>query len=262
MAHSTDTYDTIVARLRQEFLDEALERVQTIEKSVADVHFGKLSHADAIITIRRQAHNLKGMGSSFQFPIIALIAHRLEDYISDFSEIDRRHANDIEKYVDALRNLLEQGLSALTPVEEERSRILRSLPVRWTDDVLNVPQHDVEVLLITPSRVGSRLVERELRACGFRVIASNNAMEGLELGVRMKPDLIVASAVMEDISGIDMARAFHAMRATTSIPFALLTSFDRDNPALSELPSQTAIVRIGSYFSDDLAEVITHFNIG
>ncbi|MEM7652226.1 MAG: Hpt domain-containing protein [Pseudomonadota bacterium] len=258
---ATEIYDNIVLRLRQEFLDEAMERADNIEMTCSNTHFGKIGHADALIIIRRQAHNLKGMGSSFQFPIIALIAHRLEDYIADIREITARHAKDIEGFVDVLRELLGKGIEGLTPNEEEQQAILRRLPAKWAYEVEGVAQSNREFLLATPSKVAARLVERQLQGYGHRVVAASSAMEAFELGIRMKPDMVITSAIMEDITGVDLARAFHVMKATSHIPFVLLTSFPKNHDALKDLPETSSVVRIGSSFSDDLQAAMTKASV-
>lgn len=257
----SEVFDSIVERLRLEFLEEAQERLTEIDEALGAEASHSMSAADAITMVRRQAHNLKGMGASFQFPIISLIAHRLEDYVANIKDLDDRHFRDVGQFVDAMRAVLEKGSSGLTPSDEEQANILRSLPVKWTRDVINVPPKDIEFLLVTTSKVSGRFVERELCNCGYRVVSTHSPMEAFELGVRMKPDMLITAMVMNEISGLDLARAFGAMQATREVPVGLLTSLDLDHPDLQHLPDNTAIIRVGDRFQDDLAAAITRFHI-
>ena len=47
--------------------------------------------------------------------------------------------------------------------------------------------------------------------------------------------MVIASAVMDGIGGVDLALAFSAMSATRDIPFVLLTGFQRSHPELHVL---------------------------
>jgi CheY-like chemotaxis protein len=106
-----------------------------------------------------------------------------------------------------------------------------------------------------------RLVERELVACGYRVVTSVSPLEAFELCVRMKPDMVITAMVMSDLSGIELARAFGAMETTAKIPVGLLTSLAPGHSSLKNLPGNTAIIRAGEHFQDDLAATITRFGI-
>jgi hypothetical protein len=55
--------------------------------------------------------------------------------------------------------------------------------------------------------------------------------------------MVIASAVMDGIGGVDLALAFSAMSATRDIPFVLLTGFQRSHPELHELPPSITLVR-------------------
>lgn len=257
----SDPFDSIVARLRQEFLEEAQDRLVEIEEAIGEEHAGQISGEEAIITIRRQAHNLKGMGASFQFPIVSMIAHRLEDYVSHIKDLADRHFTDIGQFVDAMRGVLEGNGAGLSASQAEHARILRSLPAKWTHEVIAGAKTDIEFLCVHTSKVPLRLVERELVNCGYRVVTSTSPIEAFELGVRTKPDMIISAMVMNDLSGLDLARALGAMEVTKDIPFCLLTSLAPDSHQLQNLPGNTAIIRAGEFFQDDLAAAITRFGI-
>src|SRR5258708_144477 len=81
------------------------------------------------------------------------------------------------------------------------------------------------------------------------------------LGVYGQPDMLICSAVLDELSGIDLACALSAMPVTAKIPLALLTSFEWGHPSLEQLPSRVAILRVGTHFGDDLAEALSRFSI-
>ena len=74
--------------------------------------------------------------------------------------------------------------------------------------------------------------------------------------LRTKPDLVVVSAVMPDLGGIDLAIGLAAMPETRNVSIAVLTSLDKDNELLQLLPKKVPIIRKGASFGDDLANAL------
>ncbi|KJB89882.1 hypothetical protein N826_11840, partial [Skermanella aerolata KACC 11604] len=141
----------------------------------------------------------------------------------------------------------------------DTNRIIRALPVRYEFDITDIEVRDIEIMLVTPSKVVSRLVGTELAACGFRTVVVHDPIESIALAVRMPPDMIIASAVMDGLGGLDLLRGLKAMTPTQAVPMALLTSLDT---AVGEGPEGIALIRVGSRFGDDFAAAITRFNLG
>ncbi len=67
---------------------------------------------------------------------------------------------------------------------------------------------------------------------------------------------------MDGLSGLDLIRGLMAMSVTRKIKMALLTSLDLDNARLREIPEGVGMIRLGPKFSEDVASVITRFNLG
>ncbi len=57
------------------------------------------------------------------------------------------------------------------------NQIIRTLPVRYEFDITDIEVHDVEIMLVTPSKVVSKLVSTELGACGFRTVVVRDPIE-------------------------------------------------------------------------------------
>ncbi len=239
-------HDRIVAQLRQEFLADARERIDLIERAFAG--------AETLVTIRREAHNLKGLAGSFGFPAVSLIAHRLEDYISELETLDARHLADVAVFVDRLADIIEAGRD---PGDDAAGEIVRKLPAHPGAEIAPASAREVEVLLVAPSKAVSQIALHALRALGYRVTTARTAWEAIEIAVRTRPDLIITSAVMAGASGIDLLRALAVMTATEGLPVAVLTSFSRDHQELRRLPSQVPVIRLSGCFEEDLAEIVT-----
>lgn len=139
------------------------------------------------------------------------------------------------------------------------TRFSGPLPVHSVFDPWEVVQRDVEVLLVIPSRAIGHIVSRELQACGYRVITAQTPSVAFDIVVKMRPDMIITSAVLNPVSGIDLVRAFTAMTLSENIPIAVLTSFAHNHHDFLRLPAGTAIIRLDEHLKDDLANVIVDF---
>jgi len=105
------------------------------------------------------------------------------------------------------------------------------------------------------------VIERELRNCGYRVSVSTSPFDALELAARTRPDLVIAAAVLDELTGAALARALRAISVTRNIPFILLTGFTVDHASAKELPAEAAVVRRDEGFGEDLATALQRFHI-
>lgn len=258
MANAKLTED-LEDRLRVEFIDDARDRLQTMYDALDGLEKGSRSDADVIGVFRLEANNFKGMGTSFGYPTVSLIAHRLEDYLTGVTRLDQRERVDLPVFLDRIAQVVDR---AEQPALAETNQIIRALPVRYRFDVTDVDIRNVEIMLVTPSKVVAKKVGGELAACGFRTVTVNDPIESISHAVRVPPDMLIASMVMDGLSGLDLIRGLRAMSITKGVPMALLTSMSLDNPALKEIPQGVAVIRVGEHFGDDFAATVTRFNLG
>jgi CheY-like chemotaxis protein/HPt (histidine-containing phosphotransfer) domain-containing protein len=258
MAFNVQAYDEIIAELRADFLADAAVRLDSLDEFIRRLKFEGGEQKEFLSGVRREVHTLKGTGESFGFRAISLIAHRVEDYLSDTDTLSPLQLGDLQLFLGHMRDIVACGED---PPGDHVNEILRSLPVRRSFELEDIEQRNVEVLLVTPSRVMRHLVELELQACGYRVVATASGMEALKMVVHMKPDLAIASAVLDDVGGVDLARAVKAMKLTRSVPFIVLTSFNHGHPELRGLPKDVAVVRTGERFGEDIATALLLLDI-
>ncbi len=243
-------HEQIIAQLSQEYLADAGERLGVIEEALGS---DGIPHPDALTTLRREAHNLKGMGGSFGFPFVSLIAHRLEDYISGLDALDERQISEILTFVDRLQDIIDAGRD---PDDSKAGALVRDLPAHPSAEFDLSGALDVEILLVSPSKTLAQVAANTLRGCGYRVTTAHTACEAIEIAVRAQPDLIITSAVMAGVTGIELVRVLSVISATENLPIAVLTSFSKDHQELRNLPPGAPVIRLGDTFDDDLAEII------
>lgn len=252
--------EELAQRDELEFRDEATQHIAEMNRLLDEI--AATGRAEKPIEdLRRHGHELQGAGRSFGYPALSLVAQRLGSYLDDMSTWSAQSPRDLQVFVDRLGEMLERRSQ---PADEEIAAILRALPAGAPAGFsgTDVEIRHVEVLLVTPTRAIARLLAQQIRACGFRITTLADPLEGLEVALRLRPDMVLTSQVMKGLSGVDLLRALRAIEATEKIPGAVLTSQELDSAAFARLPQGTAIIRAGSHFADDFAKAVTGFGLG
>jgi CheY-like chemotaxis protein/HPt (histidine-containing phosphotransfer) domain-containing protein len=254
-AHSTDPFEN----LRETFREDSAERLVGMDKLVEQALEGAVTLDAALPQLRRDTHTLKGMGDSSGFPLVSMMAHRLENYLDDLDATQGELALiDIRAHIDAM----EAAMSGGPGDDGAVATALRALPMPRSFNPNEIELRNVEALLVTSSRVVGRLVARELAACGIRAVLTQSPTEAFTLAIRTKPNLIIVSATMAELPGTDLARALAAMATTHKIPVAVLTSFSDGELSRQGLPAGIHTIHTGEKLSEDLAVLITTYGIG
>lgn len=244
----------MVAGLRREFLADLAESLATIEAEVAALRRGEGQAADTTEHLRQLAFDLRGQSRNFGLAHLNLVAHRLEDYLEQVDQLSERSLDDALKFVDTLADLVEGRIGEDT----DPGTVARRLPAKPQFDASEVQVRESEIMLVMLHGAATRFVQRELQQCGYRVSIVTSVYDALPLVVHGKPDMVIISAIMGELSGIDLALALTAMTETRNTPVALITSFDRDHDSLKHLPDSVPVIRKGQKFGDDLSEALSY----
>ena len=247
-------------RLHRQLVREYLDEVDDVLADF-DVTLGNLSAGSADTTAEGKRlfaafSVLRTQGRVLEITFMDVALHRLCDYLEDLTQSTPKVLEDLQHYSTIVRGLVERS-----DRDEDVSALTRSLTVRTPPDLDNMVQIDVEIIMVEPNKTVSNLLSHELRACGYRVTTIRESVDCLSYAVQTKPDMIIAAAELDQLSGIDLACAFGAMPVTKAIPFAILTSRDRDHAALADLPQSAALLKKGAKFGDDLADALAQFGI-
>jgi PleD family two-component response regulator len=193
--------------------------------------------------------------SSVDKPLFDLLLRRLENYLNGLEAPTGDQVSDIETFLDVMHGVLDGEIAG----EVNEAEFFRSLPVQRPADLEDFRALDLEILIVDTNKTGARIVQRELMNCGYRVSLASRSFEALELAIRTRPDMIVASGVLDEMSGVDLGSALAVIQSTESIPFALLTS--SNDASLKRLPEKAIIIKKGGGFSDDFADALERFGI-
>jgi len=240
-----------------EALDEAREVAESLELRLQQMISCDISKEKAKTLLIQDSSNLRLKTKAVNFPGLSAICQRLDDYLWHMEEISMQNIIDLQQFSDSITKALDGSESEIVDVAEE----IRTLPHHVTFDVNEIEAVDKEVILVLPQKVAARVVERELVECGYRVTTVLDSLQAFEIILDVKPDLVICSAVLPRLSGIDLICALHAMPATATVHVALLTSLAPNHPDLRLLPTSASIIRRGDDFGADLADVLERFEI-
>ncbi|MEJ0063370.1 MAG: hypothetical protein WDO70_09255 [Alphaproteobacteria bacterium] len=247
------------AQLQVEFRDQAADRLAKINATINAAKAKQIPDEPALLALYRDIQGLKGTAAGYGFPVVNMVAQRMEGYLQGLAAFQPRTLDDLQAYADLLVTLAER---AIQPDPEEAKQLIQDLPTRYDFNVGDVVVKHIEIMVVTPTRVAAKLVGGELAACGFRPVLMHDPIEALAQAVRVVPGMIIASIVMEPINGVELVRALKIMRPTRACPMAVMTSLEADRKPLHDLPADVAIIHTGPNFSDDFAAATGKFGLG
>lgn len=246
-------YHDLSEELRREFLDEATEILQGLDVLLDSSRHGHVSEAEVVAEFRRTAMKLRGQAGNFSLRSLATVARRLDDYLAQAPKVlPPRAWDDLQAFIDKMQALVDAPETA----EKETSAMVRSLPRKLGFDLTDITVREVEVLLVMPHGAQTRYVERELQQCGYRTLVVPDTIDAFALAVQSKPDLVIISALMDHLDGIDLAIALVSMPSTRNIPIAVITSLDSHDESLALLPRKVPVLHKGPSFGDDLFKAL------
>jgi chemotaxis protein histidine kinase CheA len=156
----------VMASLRIEFIERANDHLDELDAAIRSAQHNTAGKFLDEYEFRRAVHSLKGSGGTFGFPLITVIAHRLEDYMSEMEGSGQKALEGIQIFVDRMRDNIDVQEGS---EPDAAAKIARSLPIAGIAD-FDVVKVDIEVMLISPKDTASRIISKELQECGFRVI--------------------------------------------------------------------------------------------
>ena len=247
--------EAILKEVRAEFIETTSERLITVDDIISDMMSGTGDAASHLIELQRHIHSIKGQGRTFDFQTVTNVAHRLEDYIETAAELDRASLIDIQKFVDVIRQIVE---SQINPAPDEAERIIANLPVTASTapETEQIPIDEVRILLVMPKGAQRKIIGKELAACGFHVTNADTPVDAIRLAIAQTPNIIIASRIMEEMSGIEFAKVMNVMEATRNCHVVIAASGSLDKNDVAALPGGTAYVRKGATFIDELTDYL------
>lgn len=245
--------EEIVEEMRATFLEEAADQMRALEMLLSDVRHGVKPLEELVREVRRIALTLRSQSGTLDVKSVTALAHRMEDYFAEVKYLPPRVLDDVQRFIEIALDLVE-GVGKAR--ETDPAHLVRKLPAKVGFDIGDIQVRNIEILLVMLHGTATHFVERELQQCGYRTILATSTVEALPMILRTKPDMVIISAVMPELSGIDLAIGLASMPGTRNIPTALITSLPPDDEYLKLVPRKVPVIRKGSSFGDDLAQAL------
>jgi CheY-like chemotaxis protein len=245
--------DSVRAEMRQEFLDEIGDTARELTLGLEQARHDAQNLPDIVRLGQRLGVSMRGQADTLGLSPLAAIGQRLEDYLAESRSVaPDLLISDLDRFITVVLDVSEGRI----PLDAEQGPLVRKLPAKRGFAPADIEVRDVEVMLVMEPGAQTHFVERELQQCGYRTVQIGSTFEALPLIVRTKPDMVIISAVMPGLSGIDLTIGLVAMPETRNVPAALITSLDPDNELLALLPKRVPIIHKGPTFADDLFKAL------
>jgi len=128
-----DNFNAFLLKMREKYLDEFDEKITEME-SLALSAIKKKNYTDDLLEIFRMAHTIKGASGTLSLSTIAVISHKLEDFIYFFTKEKRsdflEKGEKILEFLDLLRKTRSHYLSSDNNnlwLEDKAQEILNNL---------------------------------------------------------------------------------------------------------------------------------------
>lgn len=208
MVAETEVSDDIYTSLRTEFLEEASDRLEAIEQGLNDLFAGDIEATSAAEEIRRHAHTIKGLATPFGYPVLTSLAHHLEDYLAEVALEGWKTRKDVQIFIDVMSGIVERQQD---PDPEQALAIEEMLPLPPGAAAAAEPEATQSVLIVTSSRTLALKLGGELEGFGFDVTTAAKVVDALARVQEAPPDIVVASDVLDGLSGLDLICALSSM---------------------------------------------------
>lgn len=244
----------IIADMAQEFLEGCADRLEEVDSALIQLRNKPGSGEHSLLEIKRHIHSLKGMGSTFGYSSISMIAHALEDYFETMFTPSEDGVYDVQLYVDRIREIADthENLS-----DETASLMLRDLPLKAKRKTIRKNSQAISILVLMPKGLQRKIVTSELSQFGFSVLIAENSLDAIEKGMRMQPNLFLSSMILEDITGPELAGIFNAIKTTANCPFLLMSATDIDPEERAGYPKNVFVLRKGPKFAREFMAFFT-----
>ena len=92
-----------------------------------------------------------------------------------------------------------------------------------------------KILVTEDDKVLLNLIRDALTAEGFEAIGAQNGQEGLDLALKMHPDLILADIIMPVMDGMEMTTKLREDEWGKKVPIVIITGKEPDNERLEQI---------------------------
>jgi DNA-binding response OmpR family regulator len=114
-----------------------------------------------------------------------------------------------------------------------------------------------KILLAEDDSSMRRFVEVILQKANYAVVPAEDGLAAMEIVLAEPVDIVVADAMMPNLSGHDLCRILRQNPQTMGIPFIILSGFDQSDAADSKDSQADVYLQKGANLKDELLSTIS-----
>jgi DNA-binding response OmpR family regulator len=114
-----------------------------------------------------------------------------------------------------------------------------------------------KILLAEDDSSMRRFVEVILQKASYTVVPAEDGLAAMEIALAEPVDIVVADAMMPNLSGHDLCRILRQNPQTTGIPFIILSGFDQSETAESKDCLADVYLQKGANLKNELLSTIS-----
>jgi len=229
MADDKFDMDAILAQMNDKFIETAQEKLVRLNDILQELKGCDQGKEALVEEFHREIHSLKGLGGTFQMPLVSKICHRFEDYLASTSDFSESLIADCYTYLDRLNDIIASGHGAHG---EEGEEWLAALPNKMDATSPAQKSGAEKALLVISSDQLCDDITPLFHDNGFEVVIASSAFRAFKIAVQKKPRVIVVSQNLTEMDGAELLRSFSGMREMSQTQMAMICPDRRQ--ALSE----------------------------
>jgi len=229
MADDKFNMDAILAEMNDKFIETAQEKLVRLNDILQELPGSDQGKEGLVEELYREIHSLKGLGGTFQMPLVSKICHMFEDYLASTSDFSQDLIADCYTYLDRLNDVIASGHGA---DKKDAGEWLLDLPDKMnTTSALQKNGVEKALLVLSSDQLCDEIAPL-FHENGFEVVLASSAFRAYKAAVQQKPRVIVVSQNLVEMDGAELLRSFNGMRQMSQTQMAMLCPDRRQ--ALSE----------------------------
>lgn len=212
--HQFPDMEAILNEMRGRFFETAQEKIDLLYELLGTFSVDTALSSHGVEDFRREVHSLKGMGGTFQMPMVTTICHQMEGYFSHVDGFSDGVLSDLHLYTDRLNNLIESSGDYENPA--------------WGENLPSSPVENCEgevisraLVLLNPSDLRNEAIEL-LKQSGFEVVLVEKTSEAFGLAIEKKPTMVIVEQKLAGFDGAELLRGLGATKTLMGASFAMV----------------------------------------
>ncbi len=226
MVDDIPNMDAILEQMKDQFLDTAIEKIDLLNDILKKLVAGKQDDQALQDEFRREIHSLKGMGGTFQVPMVTKICHKFEFYLEGETYFSESLIDGCNQYIDCLTDLINS-----TQDQNDNTSVdwVGGLPLKndAVEDAKHADSKKIAVLVVDSDALASGVKENFVEN-DFEVIVYRSAFAAFEYVFMNAPAVFIITERLGEVNGAEILRALRGMKSLTRTTLAMVCSDRRE----------------------------------